>query len=1396
MYFLRFVFLAGALTALAGCPQEPASKICPGTGILCPEEMYCGAVQPICLTTACGNGLVDPGEECDDGNVLGGDTCSTICRREGCGNNVLDPDEVCDDGNATAGDGCSPNCMSKEICGNGIEDVGEVCDDGNAANSDGCSGTPIMVNNETSPGPCTSTEVCGNGIKDIQTGEVCDDGNTMSGDGCNSDCRSGEGCGNGIVDPGEQCDDGNASDADLCLNSCKISKCGDGIVSTARGETCDASTTGVPVETATCNLDCTIHVCGDGKVNQTAMEQCDNGVGNNGDTRNCTAVCALNVCGDGKVDGQIPGVEQCDDGNQNNTDGCSNSCQLASCGNSTVDTGEMCDDGNMDGTDACVMCRNAVCGDGQIRTGVETCDDGNLMNGDGCSSTCRPEGCGNGTLDPGEECDDGNAVNTDSCVQGCKIALCGDTFIRTGVEQCDDGNVVNGDGCSNLCRPEGCGNGQLDPGEACDDGNMMSGDGCSSSCTFESCGDGIVNAGEACDGAGETATCNADCTVRACGDAKVNATAGEQCDSGTVMGVNQNANNRDCTAACRINVCTDGFHNTVGPTRIEACDDGNTVATDGCNNNCQLASCGNGLLDPGEQCDDQNMVNTDSCLNSCMIASCGDMLTETGVEECDGAQVMLPGGPYACAPTCKIQRCGNGIIDPTNPNPPGAEECDNDVSAVGAQPSPGDGCNQNCKIEFCGDGLTNDRGHEECDATLTGSPSCDSNCTFARCGDGTVNRLHIASGVGGDGTMAGTGTEQCDPPMPNAGCNGACRFEFCGDGVQQPAEQCDDGPTGSSTCYGGNDQTLGCLRKGCGAAGNNNNIVDPGEECDPPNGVNCDASCQLVAICGDGHLNNGSHPTTPGSEVCDPKHAASTPATCDGDCTPRQCGDGFVNSAAGEQCDPNTGAGAMVGVAMGPSATCNVDCTISVCGDTKPNPMAGEQCDPMGGLSNTGACTLTCRNAVCGDGFTRAGVEGCDNGTGNNAGQVPAACPYNTSCMVCPMGCPMSGLVPGMGPTCGDNTIQASNGEQCDGSTFPMGMASCTDFPAVGPKFTTGMLTCNQCAFDTSNCSRCGDSIIQGDETCDNGANNGMQICTSNAMPPPYNTSCTACSGSCTPVTISAATSCGDGMINGPETCDGTAFGARTCATEAPSTPFGSLQCTSNCTVSTGQCSVTPPTCHDLMKNQMETDIDCGGPIATNGCARCANAKVCVVDSDCASNNCRPDMMGPGKHCEAPAPPPTCSDGIQNQGETGIDCGGAGNGCQRCANTVTCSANTDCASGFCDMAPNPDVCAPAPPMCGNGVIETGEMCDYGAGSNDNMKCVDDMPPVYGEFCASCASCTMVNVITGGYCGDDVTQGSAGEQCDGSATCPMGFSGTATCDSNCMQNNSGCVMDPP
>jgi len=44
-----------------------------------------------------------------------------------------------------------------------------------------------------------------------------------------------------------------------------------------------------------------------------------------------------------------------------------------------------------------------------------------------------------------------------------------------------------------------------------------------------------------------------------------------------------------------------------------------------------------------------------------------------------------------------------------------------------------------------------------------------------------------------------------------------------------------------------------------------------------------------------------------------------------------------------------------------------------------------------------------------------------------------------------------------------------------------------------------------------------------------------------------------------------------------------------------------------------------PETCNDQIKNQDETDVDCGGII----CLKCNNTRTCKNASDCLSNNCK-----------------------------------------------------------------------------------------------------------------------------------------------------------------------------
>jgi fibro-slime domain-containing protein len=231
----------------------------------------------------CGNGVLDPGEQCDDGNTVGGDGCTPLCqieqgwtcptpgqpcvRTEICGDGILQPPEQCDDGNVASGDGCSSTCMIEPgwvcrvpgkpctpTCGDGMITGTKTCDDGNDVSGDGCSSTCQVEPGWTCtgmPSVCTKA-VCGNGI--IETGEACDCGTSVTkfpsgctgpnglfngdGTGCSTTCTkepicrgtNGTGathacatsCGNGNLEAGEQCDDGNLIDGDGCSSTCQI----------------------------------------------------------------------------------------------------------------------------------------------------------------------------------------------------------------------------------------------------------------------------------------------------------------------------------------------------------------------------------------------------------------------------------------------------------------------------------------------------------------------------------------------------------------------------------------------------------------------------------------------------------------------------------------------------------------------------------------------------------------------------------------------------------------------------------------------------------------------------------------------------------------------------------------------------------------------------------------------------------------------------------------------------------------------------------------------------------------------------------------------------------------------------------------------------------------------
>jgi uncharacterized repeat protein (TIGR01451 family) len=138
------VNLAQALSPVTADPDMSNEPDCDPA--LQPANLGCSTTHVMGPPPVCGDGHLDPGEECDDGNTQNGDGCSSQCEIEGappaCGDGHLDPGEQCDDGNTQDGDGCSSQCQIEGgpfVCGDGHLDPGEQCDDGNTQDGDGCS---------------------------------------------------------------------------------------------------------------------------------------------------------------------------------------------------------------------------------------------------------------------------------------------------------------------------------------------------------------------------------------------------------------------------------------------------------------------------------------------------------------------------------------------------------------------------------------------------------------------------------------------------------------------------------------------------------------------------------------------------------------------------------------------------------------------------------------------------------------------------------------------------------------------------------------------------------------------------------------------------------------------------------------------------------------------------------------------------------------------------------------------------------------------------------------------------------------------------------------------------------------------------------------------------------
>jgi hypothetical protein len=336
----------------------------------------------------CGNGVVEPGEPCDEGPNNGApkSCCTTTCT------------PVCDDGNLCTDDGCDSasgafvcshtdntapcasgsRCVVGGTCSGGVCGGGtpRVCDDHNPCTDDGCgSATGCFTNFNSAPcddhNACTDNDRCSFGSCTGGTfnSTPCDDGNACS---INDRCSFGF-CQGGAP---RDCNDHNPCTTEFCqfFVGC--------IFTNLDGIHCD--------DNNPCTTDdfCRVGRC-------------------SGDPRNCfdDDPCSVDSCS--SAGGAFLCMHESCASVPDST--CPSMCQPPGCGNGRLDPGETCDPPDptpMAGRPGDVTCRPdcGFCGDGVVQTAhSETCDDGNELSGctpgrpnvpiDACQNNCTPPIC-------------------------------------------------------------------------------------------------------------------------------------------------------------------------------------------------------------------------------------------------------------------------------------------------------------------------------------------------------------------------------------------------------------------------------------------------------------------------------------------------------------------------------------------------------------------------------------------------------------------------------------------------------------------------------------------------------------------------------------------------------------------------------------------------------------------------------------------------------------------------------------------------------------------------------------------------------------------------------------------------------------------------------------------
>ena len=1010
----------------------------------------------------------------------------------------------------------------------------------------------------------------------------------------------------------------------------------------------------------------------------------------------------------------------------------------------------------------------------------EECDKTSL---DG--KTCQSLGYASGALSCKGDC----TFNTALCVPTSGISFCGDKVVNSG-EACDTNVFGAISKCTDFDEFEG---GIL----KCTSNCLLDTSGCIAS---TKCGNNKIESGELCDGnvfgfinectdysnfIGGDIDCTSNCLldlsgcidVPTCGNGKID--ENEDCD-GNLFGA--------------INECTDykDFISGTFKCNPATCQ----LDTSGC---VEKSKCGNSIIDQGESCDGKNFGPSDGtckgynptfftggnlvCNNKCQISTescqgvvggtCGNNIINVG-EDCDG-------NLFGAINECKDYKdFSSGLLACNN--------CQLDTSKCNPMPK-------------CGNGVVNTG--ESCDKTNLGiiSSSCKEYSSFFSAGSLTC-------------------TSNCQ--LDTGGCIIA---QTCGNGFIDDKEQCDGsnlGNIGTSCASYSNSFQSGTLKcnSNCQISTENcaekpkcgNGVIDTGETCDGTNFGNLDGTCKSYSnnfasgnlkcvscqidtsacqgappgVCGDNVINNNEDcdGTTFGTinDCTDYQSFVAGTLRCSASCQldtssciEKGCGNLFIDT--GEECD-KTVFGAVkkcsdISAYDSGVLSCSNECHLDVSGCTKINQKicgdgdvdSGEICDDKGptfgaiktcthfnnfisGSLGCNKCQIDTTNCVlqpyCGNKVIETG-EHCDS---SFYGAIDSCLDlgFGGGTLTCASNCFMDTSKCTPKPLCGNSIID--QGEECDGSNIGPLSGDCRQYSNL---FTGGTIKCNACKLDTSSCfgttGTCGDGIINLGESCDGTSLGSIKDCANYGD---FAGGTLKCGNTCKLDTTACVPKpkCGNNLIDPGEECDSSNLGAinTSCASYSNSFQSGILKCTSDCKLDTFGCQQAPKCGNKLLDPGETCDSINFGDLTDLSCRVYSTN---FINGSLSCSNCR------------------ISTGSCNSNTTAlqISCKDRGD----CQLNEPCTDNSDCESRFCfNNKCSGSSCEDEIRNQGESAIDCGGpclKCQNSQTCNTNSDCQSNFCS-FG-FCKPQESCSdsklspgESDVDCGGYCPTKCSEGSS------------------------------------